>query len=68
MLHGINGTAERIGQRTGLDQAGPREGFVVVFPQSRGNAWNRFAPGKFGWRWMALEAQDRLSSYRPAKK
>src|ERR1700704_2083707 len=46
MLHGINGTAERIAQRTGLDQAGPREGFVVVFPQSRGDAWNRFPPGK----------------------
>jgi polyhydroxybutyrate depolymerase len=46
MLHGINGTAERIAQRTGLGQLGPREGFVVVFPQSRGNAWNRFAPGK----------------------
>jgi polyhydroxybutyrate depolymerase len=45
MLHGINGTAEKIAQRTGLDQAGPRQGFVVVFPQSRGNAWNRFLPG-----------------------
>ena len=28
----------------------------------------RCAPGKFGWRWMALVAQDRPSSYRPAKK
>jgi poly(3-hydroxybutyrate) depolymerase len=45
MLHGINGTAEQIARRTGLDQAGPRQGFVVVFPQSRGNAWNRFLPG-----------------------
>jgi len=28
----------------------------------------RCAPGKFGWRWMAFSAQDRPSSYRPAKK
>ena len=46
MLHGINSTAERIAERTRLTQMGPRDGFVVVFPQSHGNAWNRFPPGK----------------------
>ena len=46
MLHGLNSTAERIAERTKLAQAGPRDGFVVVFPQSLGNGWNRFPPGK----------------------
>jgi polyhydroxybutyrate depolymerase len=46
MLHGTNGTAERIAERTKLAQVGPRDGFVVVFPRSHGNAWNRFPPGK----------------------
>ena len=46
MLHGINGTAEQIAQRTRLAHFGPRDGFVVVFPQSHANAWNRFAAGK----------------------
>jgi polyhydroxybutyrate depolymerase len=45
MLHGINGTAEQIAQRTNLAKSGPRDGFVVVFPQSHANAWNRFASG-----------------------
>jgi polyhydroxybutyrate depolymerase len=46
MLHGLNGTAERVAQRTGLAQKGPQEGFAAVFPQSRATAWNRFSPGK----------------------
>ena len=46
MLHGLNGTAERVAQRTGLAQKGPQEGFAVAFPQARAAAWNRFSPGK----------------------
>jgi polyhydroxybutyrate depolymerase len=46
MLHGANGTAEGIAQRTGLAQQGPQAGFAVVFPQSRASVWNRFSPGK----------------------
>jgi polyhydroxybutyrate depolymerase len=46
MLHGANGTAERIAQQTGLAHLGPQEGVVVVFPQSRANVWNRFPAGK----------------------
>jgi polyhydroxybutyrate depolymerase len=46
MLHGANGTAEGIAQRTGLAQQGPQAGFAVVFPQSRASVWNRFAPAK----------------------
>src|SRR4051812_7849683 len=46
MLHGINGTAEQIARRTKLAEVGPRDGFVVVFPQSHANAWNRHPPGK----------------------
>jgi polyhydroxybutyrate depolymerase len=46
MLHGANGTAEGVAQRTGLTHQGPQAGFAVVFPQSRASVWNRFSPGK----------------------
>src|SRR5947207_834503 len=46
MLHGANGTSAQIAQRTHLGRLGPPEGFVVVFPQSRANVWNRFPPGR----------------------
>src|ERR1700704_469167 len=39
MLHGANGTAALIAQRTDLARLGPQEGFVTVFPQSRANVW-----------------------------
>jgi len=46
MLHGANGTAERLAQQTGLARLGPQDGFAAVFPQSRASVWNRFSPGK----------------------
>jgi poly(3-hydroxybutyrate) depolymerase len=46
VLHGATDTAEAVARRTGLAQLGPQNGFVVVFPQSRGTMWNRFPPGR----------------------
>lgn len=45
MLHGVNGTGERVAQLTGLDRLAPQQGFAAVFPHSRANVWNRFLPG-----------------------
>jgi polyhydroxybutyrate depolymerase len=46
VLHGSNGTSERIAQRTGLSELAPQEGFAAVFPQARAIVWNRFPPGR----------------------
>jgi polyhydroxybutyrate depolymerase len=45
MLHGANGTAERIAEQTGLGRLAPQNGFIAVFPQSSANIWNRNFPG-----------------------
>src|SRR5260221_8370366 len=45
MLHGANGTSERVVQLTALPVIGAQEGFTTVYPQARGPVWNRFLPG-----------------------
>jgi polyhydroxybutyrate depolymerase len=58
MLHGANGTSERVAQQTGLLQLAPAGGVSAVFPQARGPVWNRFPSGKESQR--AVETFSRF--------
>src|SRR4051794_39251476 len=46
MLHGVNGTAERIAQLTGLDRLGPQQGFATVFRSRAPMSGTVFCPAE----------------------
>jgi polyhydroxybutyrate depolymerase len=46
MLHGALVSPAQEGLETGLARAGPRDGFVVAFPEGRGLRWNFFPSGQ----------------------
>jgi len=46
MLHGALESPAQEGLESGLARAGPRDGFVVAFPEGRGLRWNFFPPGQ----------------------
>jgi polyhydroxybutyrate depolymerase len=44
VLHGTNGTPERMETTTGFTQLADEEGFIVVYPKSRDYTWNILIP------------------------
>jgi polyhydroxybutyrate depolymerase len=46
LLHGTGADGATIARRTGLDQTGTRQGFVMVFPSAINRVWNLFPNGE----------------------